>query len=191
MYITIIKPDEEYENDKLINKPEIEFNDNYNNYDIEKGFLDSKKFNYRPDGEYKRYYYHENENKYHEKKVIEHYFYKNNKREGEYIKYYENKQVKISCYYNNDKLQGEYKYYLHNNKLITYSYYINDKMIIHKMKFNNIYALLKFKDILKSKYRKPIYKLLDNYFISDLSDIISSYLFTLSNLNKTNKRILL
>jgi hypothetical protein len=52
------------------------------------------------------------------------------------------------------------------------------------------FALLSFKDILKTIYRKPRYKLLDEIFIKDISNIIGSYLFTLSKLNSNGKRIL-
>ena len=47
--------------------------------------------------------------------------------------------------------------YYENEKLKCIEYYINNKMRLKQLMFNKIFTLLKFKDILKSRYRKPIY----------------------------------
>jgi hypothetical protein len=133
------------------------------------------------DGEYKLYYGNNEQ-------LFKHCFYKNDKLYGEYKFYYHNAQLYIKCFYKDDKINGEYKIYDKNGQLINCKYYIDD--ILYKFNFKIKFALLKFKDILKSKIRKPKYKVLDQFFVKDISNIIGSYLFTLSKHNKTNKRIL-
>jgi antitoxin component YwqK of YwqJK toxin-antitoxin module len=108
----------------------------------------------------------------------------------EYKKYYKNAALHIHHYNKNSIKNGTYKEYSKNNKLLFYNYYINDQLIIKNFKFKIEFALLRFKDILKGKIRKPRYELLDKYFIQDISNIIGSYLFALSSLNITEKRIL-
>jgi antitoxin component YwqK of YwqJK toxin-antitoxin module len=140
--------------------------------------------NNKMDGKYKRY----NE----EGEIIYECFYKNGKKEGECKRYIENenKKIYIHYFYKNGKIEGKCKYY-ENEILEYYSYHINNILIIDNFNFKIQFPLLKFRDILKSRYRKPIYKLLDKFFIPDISNIVGSYLFTLSKYNETNKRILL
>jgi hypothetical protein len=88
-------------------------------------------------------------------------------------------------------MNGEYKVYNNNNRLIEYVYFIDNTFIIN-LNFKIKYALLKFKDILKSKIRKSIYNELDKIYIKDISNIISSYLFTLSKIKfKWKKNIII
>jgi hypothetical protein len=156
------------------------------------------------EGEYKEYY--ENGN------LKIHCFYKDDKLEGEYREYFENKNLHLHCFYKDNKLEGEYKEYFENKNLHLHlfyknnllngkhkqyfdydsqlcKYYINGQIIIKYFKFKTEFALLKFKNVLNSKIRKPRYKLLDRHFIPDISDIIGTYLFTLSKYNFTGKRI--
>jgi hypothetical protein len=134
------------------------------------------------DGEYKSYYNNGQLHKY--------CFYKDKKKNGEYKQYYTEKRLFMKCFHKNDKIEGECKKYYGNNILLEHEYYINDIFIVN-LNFKMVFALLKFKDILKSRYRKPIYKKLDKMYINDISNIIGSYLFTLSKLNNRGKRILL
>jgi hypothetical protein len=123
--------------------------------------------------------------------LSKHFFYKDNKIDGECKEYFSNGQLNVHCFYKNDKKEGEYKfYYCENREIYKYNYYINDKIIVNNFNFKIKFALLKFKDILKTRYRKLIYNELDKYNIRDISDIIGSYIFTLSKYNKINKRIL-
>jgi hypothetical protein len=119
-----------------------------------------------------------------------HCFCKDNKMNGEYKLHYKNGQISQHAFYKDNKIDGEYKIYSKNNELIRYEYYIDDMSIVN-LNFKIKFALLKFKDILKSKIRKPIYNELDKIYIKDISNIIGSYLFTLSKYNNINKRILL
>jgi hypothetical protein len=114
---------------------------------------------------------------------------------GKYKDYDENGLL-IRCYCcEHGKYYGKFKEYDENEQLLYYSYYYknnkNRQLVIKNFEFKNEFALLKFKDILKNKVRKTRYKLLDEYFISDISNIIASYIFTLSKLNPNKKRILL
>jgi antitoxin component YwqK of YwqJK toxin-antitoxin module len=163
---------------------------------IEHGFYKS---NNRKHGEYKQYS---------KGKLFQHCFYKNNQKHGEYKQYSSNNQLEYHCLYENDRitkykkyrdgkiyenclynngnLDGIHKYY-ENGILNRYRYYIDNKLIC-ELNFKITFALLKFKDRLKSKVRKPKYELLDKYFISDISNIIISYMYTLSSLNIKGKR---
>jgi len=58
-----------------------------------------------------------------ESKIKEKYFIINNKKEGEYVKYYENGNIYIECSYVNGKLDGEYiKYYIDGQIEEKYNY---------------------------------------------------------------------
>jgi hypothetical protein len=108
---------------------------------------------------------------------------------GHHKEYYENGQLDIDAFYKNNKREGEFKIYDEEGKIWHYSYYIKGEKIIEEFNFKIRFALLKFKDILKIKVRKPIYNELDKYNIKDISNIIGSYLFTLSKLNLNGKRV--
>jgi hypothetical protein len=60
-------------------------------------------------------------------------------------------------------------------------YYIT---YLYSLKFNNIFALLRFRDKLKSNIRKKRYYLIDNYLLSNLTDIIMSYHYKLYNITR-------
>jgi antitoxin component YwqK of YwqJK toxin-antitoxin module len=125
-----------------------------------------------------------------EGKLNRHFFYKDGKKDGKYKHYYQNEQLFICCFYKNDKINGEYKLYNKRRELTEYTYFIDDYIVTDKFNFKIKFALLKFRDILKNKVRKPIYNELDKYNIKDISNIIGLYLFTISNININGNRIL-
>jgi hypothetical protein len=172
---------------------------------IDSFYKDGKK-----DGKYKYYYTNE--------KLQIHCFFKDDKKNGEYKEYYDNGQLYSHCFFKDDKKNGQYKSYRDNgqlfeyknyknyklngkykkyyeNILVSYNYYINNNPIIDNFidnfNFKIEFALLRFRDVLKSKVRKPKYELLDKYFIKDISNIIATYLFTMSSLNPNGNRILI
>jgi hypothetical protein len=144
------------------------------------------------EGEYKQY---NNIEKYDNNRQLffHHYlyschFYKNHKLEGKHKIYHQSGELDIYSFYKNNKREGKSKTFYREDVILFY--YIDDKMITCKFNFEIEFALLKFKDILKSKVRKPVYEKLDKYFIKDISNIVGTYLFTMSNLNPNGKRIL-
>jgi hypothetical protein len=118
------------------------------------------------------------------------YFYKNNLKNGKSISYYQDGELLVYGYYKNDKFVGKLKTFHNTGMLCEYRYIFSFNKFIN-INFKIEFILLKLKDILKSKYKKPRYELLDKYFIKDITNIISSYVFTLSKLNTNCKRILI
>ena len=53
----------------------------------------------------------------HNGKLMEHYFFINDKRHGEYKSYYGNGQLFVHTFYQNGKKHGEYKQYRRNGEL--------------------------------------------------------------------------
>jgi antitoxin component YwqK of YwqJK toxin-antitoxin module len=54
-------------------------------------------------------------------------YYKNDKREGEYIKYYTSGNIFEMSFYKNDKREGEYIKYYTSGNIFEMSFYKNDK----------------------------------------------------------------
>jgi hypothetical protein len=175
-------------------------------YDNGQLYVHYYKINNKKEGEYKEYYlnghlyihcFYKNDKQQEHKQYnfdgypIIHYFCnKNQQIEGKIKMYYKNGKLYTYSSIKNNNREAKFKEYDIKGQLKKYEYYING-CLITKFNFEIEFALLKFKDIFKSKYRKPRYELLDKYFIKDISNIIGTYLFTLSNLNPNGKRILI
>jgi antitoxin component YwqK of YwqJK toxin-antitoxin module len=145
-------------------------------------------------GEYKRY--HENGN------LFRHMFCIFGAKHGEFKEYYENGNLQEHAFYENGLEVGKFRKYNEDQSLDVRCYMMTIKSIddnpfwdympcSHPFTFETEFAFLKFRDILKSRYRKPIYNEIDKIYMPNITNIITSYLFTLSKFNLTEKRVLL
>jgi antitoxin component YwqK of YwqJK toxin-antitoxin module len=206
-YVGLVTNTKEYSNNILkthyYKNEKNEFIGKYTKY-FENGKLKIESFykNNKLEGTYKQYYqdgelkiecFYKNNNLegtyktyYENGKLRELYFFKDHTKQGIGKSYYpDNNELEYQCFYKNNLPDGLFKYLCKQHGITTFAYYIHDngKGQVKDLFFKNIFALLKFKDILKTRYRRPIYLEIDKFFIQDISDIIGSYLFTVSKFN--------